>query len=166
MKENHLFTFNQFLLFLAVARACVQLSVRREGGERRPALSGAVRKYICQQRGRDRSERKEAAVTIAFYLLMVLDCSCLGKSLPRGKSGKVWEDGPSCNIYGSYPLLTAPRWGCSAKTAAGARPVFIPTQQNQLLEFAPICSSHRLAGVAAEEHLSHRDHSSQDEGSW
>ena len=58
MKENHLFTFNQFLLFLSIARACVQLSVCGQGGERRHALSGAVRKYICHQRGRDRSERK------------------------------------------------------------------------------------------------------------
>lgn len=36
MKEKHLFTFNQFRLFSTAARACVQLSVRREGGERRP----------------------------------------------------------------------------------------------------------------------------------
>lgn len=118
MKENHLFTFNQFLLFLAVARACVQLSVRREGGERRRALSGAVRKYICQQRGRDRSERKEAAVTIAFYLLMVLDCSCLGKSLPRGKSGKVWEEWTQLQYLWLLPFANCSQVGLLSKDSS------------------------------------------------
>lgn len=32
MKENHLFTSNQFMLFFTAARACVQLSVCWEGG--------------------------------------------------------------------------------------------------------------------------------------
>lgn len=80
MKENHLFTFHQSLLLLAVARACVQLSVRGQGGERRRVLSQAVRKYICQQWGRDWSERREVPIAVACDLLMALGCSCLRKS--------------------------------------------------------------------------------------
>lgn len=166
MKENHLFTFNQFLPFLAVARACVQLSVRGQGGERRRALSGAVRKYICQQRGRDRSERKEAAVTVAFYLLMALDRSYLGKSLPRGKSGKVWEEWAQLQYLWLLPLANCSQVGLLSQGSSRGSLALHPPQQSWILEFAPICSSHRLAGVTAEEHLSHRDRCSREERGW
>lgn len=43
---------------------------------------------------------------------------------------------------------------------------FIPHHEWGLLEFAPIHSCHRSAGVAAEEHYSHREHSSQEECGW
>lgn len=40
------------------------------------------------------------------------------------------------------------------------------SQQSWLLEFVPIHSSHRLAGIAAEEHYSHMEHSSREECGW
>lgn len=167
MKENHLFTFNQFLLFLAVARACVQLSVRGQGGERRRALSGAVRKYICQQRGRDRSERKEAAVTVAFNLLMTLDRSCLGKSLSRGKSGEVWKEWAQLQYLWLLPVASCSQEGLLRQgSSQGSLSLHPRPQQSWLLEFAPICSCHMLAGVAAEEHPSQRDGSSWEERGW
>lgn len=129
MKENHLFTFNQFLLFLAIARACVQLSVRGQGGERQRVLSGAVRKYICQQRGRDQSERKEVAVTVASYLLMALDCFCLGKSLPRGKSGKVSEERAQLWYLWLLPVASCSQVGLLSQGSSwGSLGVSLPVQ--------------------------------------
>lgn len=58
-------------------------------------MSGAVRKYICQQQGREKGEREVAVNGAerarAIYLLMALYPSCLGESSPGGKSDNVWK---------------------------------------------------------------------------
>lgn len=94
IKENHLFPFSQFTLLFPTACTSLQLSIPREGGERRPALSGAVKKYIYQQQGKIQKGGKEPAVpkaelATAFYLLMGLFRSHVGECSARGTNGSV-----------------------------------------------------------------------------